>query len=160
MVIQAPQSGTLSLDGTSVQYAPATSLVSTLVAFSFYVQENRDSITPVITVIVGGNGSRTITGAASGYTDVALGSGNSIVALHGIENTVYLGNGNDTVTATGGDNNVTTGKGNSKISLGGGGNSVAVDNGNNSIALSGSGSAVTLGNGIDTLHGGTGDIIR
>lgn len=159
VVIHAPRSGALSLHGTSVQYLPAGKTLPTTVTFSFDFKDRSDHVTPVITVIAAGNGSRTITGAPSGYTDVSLGNGNNTVALGGGKNTAYLGNGSQSVTAAGGDNTVTVGNGNSTISLAGGGNQVTAGNGNDLITLGGSGSTVVLGNGTDTMHGGTGDAI-
>ena len=159
VVIQAPRNGALSLDGTSVQYISTGKNLLTPVTFSFELTDQLGGVTPVITVIAEGNGSHAITGAASGYTNVSLGNGNSTVTLRGIENTASLGNGNQFVTASGGGTEVAVGNGNSTIALNGGGDMVTTGNGNDLITLAGSGSTVMLGNGTDTLHGGTGDTI-
>jgi hypothetical protein len=160
VVTKAPQSGTVSLQGNSVQYTPASSNPSTPVTFSFDVKDELGGMTPVITVVAGDNGSNTVTGAVSGYTDVSLGNGDETVSLGGNGNAVSLGNGNESVTDGGGSNKIAVGNGNSTISLGGGGNTVTAGNGNDTITFAGSGSTVKFGNGTDTVHGGTGDTIN
>ena len=131
VVIHAPQRGTLALLGTSVQYMPAGQSAPAPLTFSFEIADRHGSITPVVTVIAAGNGSRTVTGAASGYTDVSLGNGNNTVALHGNGNVVNLGNGVDTVR---------------------GGTADTVDiTGNTALAISGHSELVFVGNGNDIV---------
>ncbi|PPQ34789.1 hypothetical protein [Rhodopila globiformis] len=96
-VIQAPRSGTLSLYGMTVQYVPGTRAHSQLETFSFDLQDRHGKATPVVTVIAAGDGSRTVTGAASGHTNVSLGNGNDVVTLAGSDNAVTLGSGFDVV---------------------------------------------------------------
>ncbi len=159
VVVDAPTSGVLSLDGTSVQYLPGNAS-PVAVRFSFDVQDQQGGTTPVITVIASGSGSQKVFGALSGYTDISLGDGDSTVSVFGVANTVYLGNGNQFVTALGGDNSVTVGDGNSVISLVGGGNTVIAGAGNDLVTLAGSGSTVTLGDGVDIVRGGVGNTIN
>jgi hypothetical protein len=102
-VIHAPRSGILSLLGTSVQYFPLGKNSHTPVTFSFDLKDQNGATTPVISVIAAGNGSHTLTGAASGYTDISLGKGNNIITLSGGNNTVTLGSGSDTVYGGNGD---------------------------------------------------------
>jgi Ca2+-binding RTX toxin-like protein len=158
-VIQRPQSGTVSLYGTSVQYVPANNDPRSPVTFSFDLKDQTGGATPVVTVIAGGDGSQTVTGAKSGHTDVSLGKGNDTVTLRGSENTVTLGDGNQTVLGGRGSDTVYVSNGNGEISLGGGDNTVTTGSGNQSVTVGGSGNAITLGSGNDTVHGGTGDTI-
>ena len=160
VVVQASQSGSLSLHGTAVQYLPAGRILVKPIVFSFDLTNDSGGMTPVVTVFAGGNGSQCINGTAVGYTDVSLGDGNSAVALHGNGNTVTLGNGNQSVTGGDSGNVVSVGNGNSGISFRGGGNTVIAGNGNERITLAGSDSMVTLGNGRDIVRGGTSDTIN
>jgi hypothetical protein len=102
-VINAPRTGILSLIGTTVQYIPSNRNPHTPVTFSFDLKDQNGSTTPVVTVIAAGNGSHTLTGAASGYTDISLGKGNSTINLRGSKNAVTLGSGSDTVHGGNGD---------------------------------------------------------
>jgi hypothetical protein len=102
-VIHAPRSGILSLIGTSVQYIPSSRNSHTPVTFSFDLRDQNGTMTPVVTVITAGNGSHTLTGAASGYTDISLGKGNNTITLSGSKNAVTLGSGADAVHGGNGD---------------------------------------------------------
>src|SRR5689334_14645980 len=65
--------------------------------FSFELKDRYGNVTPIVTAIAGGNGSQTVTGAASGHIDIPLGNCNHTVALSGNENVVTLGSGCDVV---------------------------------------------------------------
>ena len=137
VVTQAPQSGTVTLHGTSVQFTPTTS--STLlkpVTFSFDVKDQLGGTTPVRTVIVGGDLANVVTGNASGNTDIGLGNGLNVIKLAGSGNVVDAGVGADAVS--GGVSN----------------NTVILGNGLDSVNLSGGGNAITLGNGADSVSVG------
>jgi len=103
VVIHAPRSGILSLQGASVQYIPPGKSSHTPVTFSFELKDQNGNSTPVVSVIAAGNGSHTLTGAASGYTDISLGKGNNTITLNGSKNVVALGSGTDTVHGGTGD---------------------------------------------------------
>ena len=108
VVLQTPRNGSLSLHGTSVQYVPAQhgpdgKNFRTPMTFSFDLQDQSGNTTPLVTVIAAGNGSHTLTGAASGYTDISLGNGDNTINLGGSNNTVMLGAGTDTVRGGSGD---------------------------------------------------------
>jgi hypothetical protein len=102
-VIHPPRSGILSLIGTTVQYIPSGKNSHTPVTFSFDLKDQNGSTTPVVSVIAAGSGSHTLTGAASGYTDISLGKGNNTITLSGSKNAVTLGSGSDTVHGGNGD---------------------------------------------------------
>jgi hypothetical protein len=132
VVIDPPSSGILSLLGTSVQYNPAGKNFPTPVTFSFDLTDQNGTTTPVISVIAAGNGSHTLTGAASGYTDFSLGKGNNTITLNGSNNTATLGSGSDTVH--GGNGDTISIAGNTRLAIYGtnemvfvGGGNVAVD---------------------------------
>ena len=175
-VIQPPPSGSLVLQGSSVQFTPS-SIPLTPASFSFELKDQDGDVSPVATVIYAGNSNNTITGSASGNTDVALGNGNDNVTLAGngnvvdagngvdsvsggaSSNTIILGNGVDKVTLSGGSNTITLGNGADTVTLGGGGNTVKLGNGADTVSVGGSGSQITLGNGSDKVNGGSGDTI-
>ena len=85
------------MHGTSVQYIPPSRGSHIPVTFSFDLKDQNGNTTPVISVIAAGNGSHTLTGAASGYTDISLGKGNNTITLSGSKNAVTVGSGSDTV---------------------------------------------------------------
>jgi hypothetical protein len=130
-VIQAPRSGTLSLYGLSVQYVPASKPPLRPVTFSFDVQDEHGSTTPVVTVIAAGDGSHKLSGAASGYTDISLGNGDNAIALSGSNNSVTVGSGADTVR--GGYGDTINLDGNTKLAIYGTDEMVFVGDGNAAI---------------------------
>jgi hypothetical protein len=89
--------------GSTVQYIPGSKNARTPVTFSFDLKDQNGSTTPVVTVIAAGNGSHTLTGAASGYTDISLGKGNNTINLSGSKNAVALLSGSDVVHGGNGD---------------------------------------------------------
>jgi hypothetical protein len=130
-VIDAPRTGTLSLLGTSVQYTPSSRMPHTPVVFSFKLNDQNGHATPVVTVMAAGNGSHKLAGAASGYTDISLGKGNNVIALHGSNNVVSLGSGADTIYGGTGDTISITG--NTKLAIHGADEMVFVGGGNVAI---------------------------
>ncbi len=172
VVLLAPSSGTLALNGTSVQYTPATSTLSNSVSFSFEVKDQLGGLTAPTTVAVGGT-----SGNASGNTDIALGNGINRITVagngnvvdagfgantvtgSGNNNTIVLGAGIDSVTLNGSDETVTEGVGLDGVKISGGGNTVTEGTGVDTVTVGGSGNKITLGGGLDTVHGGTGDSI-
>jgi hypothetical protein len=141
VVIHAPRSGILSLRGTSVQYIPLGKRSDAPVTFSFDLKDQNGSTTPVVSVIAAGNGSHTLTGAASGYTDISLGKGNNSIALSGSSNTVTLGSGSDIVL--GGTGDTISIAGDTKLAIHGtnemvfvGGGNVAIDDLSTGLKLS------------------------
>jgi hypothetical protein len=168
-VIHAPRTGTLSLLGTTVQYIPAGKNARTPVTFSFDLKDQNGSTTPVVTAIAAGNGSHTLTGAASGHTDISLGNGNNTIKLSGSKNAVTLGSGSDTVHGGNGDTISITG--NTRLAIHGtdemvfvAGGNVAIDDLSTGLNLSIGptiGHAVVSGfasdpNGVVDLTGGLG----
>ncbi len=97
LVIHAPQSGILSLHGTSVQYIPPGKATHAPVTFSFDLKDQNGNAAPIVSVIAAGNGSHTLTGAATGYTNISLGNGDNTVTFSGSNNTLTIGSGSDTV---------------------------------------------------------------
>lgn len=99
-------------------------------------------------IVIGGNGSDTITGG-TGKDQITLGDGNDTIATQGNNNKITLGNGTDSVSVVGNNNNITVGNGNDFVSVAETGNSVTVGSGQNFIA--------TLAGGADTftLNGGS-----
>jgi hypothetical protein len=178
VLTQAPQSGAVSLNGTSVQFTPSsTNTLLKPVTFSFELKDQLGGTTPARTVIVGGDLANNVSGSASGNTDIGLGKGINLVKLAGdnnmvdagngadivsggsSNNTIILGNGIDSVTLSGGNNTVTLGNGLDNVKLSGGTNKVTLGNAADSVTVGGAGNQITLGNGIDIVHGGTGDTI-
>jgi hypothetical protein len=102
-LIHAPRTGIPSLLGTTVQYIPVSNSARNPVTFSFDLKDQNGSTTPVATVVAAGNGSHTLTGAASGYTDISLGKGNNTINLSGNKNAMTLGSGSDVVHGGNGD---------------------------------------------------------
>ena len=128
VVINAPHTGILSLLGTSVQYIPQGRDPHTPVTFSFELKDQDGSTTAVVTVIAAGNGSHTLTGAASGYTDISLGNGNNTITLSGSHNAVTLGSGTDSVR--GGTGDTISPAGNNRLAIYGTDEMVFVGKGN------------------------------
>jgi hypothetical protein len=131
VVLHAPRSGVLSLHGTSVQYIPPSRNSHASVTFSFDLKDQNGNTTPVVSVIAAGNGSHTLTGSASGYTDISLGNGNNTITLSGSNNTVTLGSGSDTVHGGNGDTISITG--NTRLAIHGTHEMVFVGDGNVAI---------------------------
>jgi hypothetical protein len=130
-LIQAPRSGSVSLFGTSVQYVPAGKDPRFPVKFSFRLEDQSGNTTPLVTVIVAGNGSHDLNGAASGHTDISVGNGNNHITLSGSGNTVTFGSGIDTVHGGNGDTiNIA---GNAKLTLYGANEMVFAGDGNATI---------------------------
>jgi hypothetical protein len=102
-LIHAPRTGIPSLLGTTVQYIPVSKSARTPVTVSFDLKDQNGSTTPVVTVVAAGNGSHTLTGAASGHTDTSLGKGNNTINRSGSKNAVTLGSGSDVVHSGNGD---------------------------------------------------------
>jgi probable HAF family extracellular repeat protein len=180
VVLQAPQSGKLTLQGTSVQFTSASNDLGSLlkpITFSFEIKDQLGDITTPSTVDIGGDIASNIAGSTTGNTNISLGSGLNRVTLAGGgnmidagsganvvtggtgNNTVILGNGIDSVTLGGSNNKVTLGSGLDSVKLSGGGNIVTIGNGASTVSVDGSGNRIKLGNGIDVVHGGTGDTI-
>jgi hypothetical protein len=113
----------------------------TTVTFSFDVKDQLGGVTPTVTVIAGDNSNATLTGSASGYTDISLGNGTNKITLSGNYNAVDAGNNANTVSSGVSNNTITLANGPDSVTLGGGNNTI------------------TLGNGNDVVHGGTGDTI-
>jgi len=160
VLTQAPQSGAVSLHGTSVQFTPTTS--DTLfkpVTFSFDVKDQLGGTTPVRTVIVGGDLANNVTGNASGNTDIGLGNGINLITLAGSGNMVDAGNGANVVSGGVSNNTIILGNGLDSVKLSGGGNTITLGNGADTVSVGGAGNQIKLGNGIDAVHGGTGDTI-
>jgi len=91
------------------------------------------------------SGNNTVTSTATGYEDVALGSGKNTVSLGDGENAFTATTGNntytggkdvDTVKVGNGNNTITTGAGNDVISVGGGLNIVSMGAGNDKLSIS------------------------
>jgi hypothetical protein len=142
-VIHAPRSGFLSLHGTSVQYIPANKHSHTPVTFSFDLKDQNGSTTPIVTVIAAGNGSHTLTGAASGYTDISLGKGNNTITLSGSKNAVTLASGTDTVH--GGTGDTISIAGNTRLTIHGTNEMVFLGGGNAAINDVSTGLQLTIG---------------
>ena len=102
-VIHTPRNGVLSLIGTTVQFLPFSKHSHSPVSFSFDLKDQNGNATPVVTVIYAGNGSHTLSGAATGYTDISVGHGDNTITLHGTKNAVTLGSGSDIVHGATGD---------------------------------------------------------
>ena len=161
VVVHAPRSGTLSLQGTTVQYVPPNVPPNVPphvppnvppgknshapVTFSFDLQDQNGNSTPVVSVIAAGNGSHRMTGAASGHTDISLGKGNNIITLSGSRNAVTLGSGSDVVRGGSDDTISIAGSiaGNTRLAISGsdemvfvGGGNVAIDDHAKGLTLS------------------------
>ena len=169
-VIHAPRTGILSLLGTTVQYVPASRNAHTPVTFSFDLKDQNGSTTPVVTVIAAGNGSHTLTGAASGYTDISLGKGNNTINLSGSKNAVTLGSGSDVVH--GGNGDTISIAGNTRLAIHGADEMLFVAGGNVAIDDLSTGLHISIGptigravisgfsldaNGVVDLTGGLGE---
>ena len=138
--------------------------------FSFDLKDQNGSTTPVVTVIAAGNGSHTLTGAASGYTDISLGKGNNTINLSGSKNAVTLGSGSDTVH--GGNGDTISIAGNTRLAIHGTDEMVFVAGGNVAIDDLSTGLHISIGptigravisgfssdpNGVVDLTGGLGE---
>jgi hypothetical protein len=151
-------SGTgLSLSGNQVLYTVGSPPVANI---SFQIQDQFGDQSPQVTLIIGTNGSQTVSGPSGGFGDISLGNGNPTVNLSGSHNVVTAGNGGIKVSGGQDANVIAAGNGNSTVSLTGNGNSVSLGNGNESITVAGGGSTVKLGNGNSTISlGGGGNAI-
>ena len=159
VVTQAPPSGALTLNGTSVQFTPASGNLSKPLTFSFYLKDELGGVTPTSTVIVGGNFANNVTGNAAGNTDIALGSGLNKITLAGSGNVVDAGDGANAVSGGVGNNTIILGSGLDSVTLSGGGNTITLGNGLDSVSVGGTGNQIKLGSGIYTVHGGTSDTV-
>ena len=138
VTIQAPQSGKVLLQGTSVQYTPTTSsAVFKPVTFSFDVKDQLGGTTPVYTVIVGGDLANNVTGNSAGNTDIGLGNGLNKITLAGSGNVVDAGNGANGVSGGVSNNTIILGNGLDGVNLSGGSNTVTLGNGVDSVSVGG-----------------------
>ena len=142
-IINAPRNGTLSLHGTTVQYFPVSQNPRIPVTFSFDLKDQDGGITPVVTVIAAGNGPHALLGAASGYTDIALGDGDNAIALRGRNNTVTVGSGTDIIHGGTGDTIYIAG--NTRLAISGTDEMVFVGDGNAAIGDFATGLQVSIG---------------
>ncbi|HET7883231.1 MAG TPA: hypothetical protein VFL55_20260 [Acetobacteraceae bacterium] len=143
VVIDAPRSGFLALDGTTVQYVPSDKEPRDPLTFSFELRDQTGSTTPVVSVIAAGDGPHTLTGAASGYTDISLGKGDNTIALSGSNNAVTLGSGVDTVH--GGTDDTISLAGNTSLAIYGKDEMVFIGKGNVRIDDQSIGLTVSIG---------------
>ncbi|MFL5288977.1 MAG: hypothetical protein ACJ8AW_50495, partial [Rhodopila sp.] len=124
------------------QYLPAGRHPVTNVSFSFYLADQDGQTTPIVTVLAAGEGSHTLAGAATGYTDISLGKGENAIALSGSHNTVALQSGSDIVR--GGTDDTIAINGNTSLAISGSNEMVFVS-GNASIADRSTGLQVEVG---------------